>query len=91
MSQKIVVNRCFGGFGLSEAAYSFMGWKWDGFGFGDDIKRDDPKLVECVEKLKNKANGSCAELEVVEIPDGVVWEIDEYDGVETIREKHRSW
>ena len=28
---------------------------------------------------------------IVEIPDGVQWEITEYDGKECIKEKHRSW
>lgn len=88
---KVVVNRCFGGFGLSKAAYKFMGMKWDGYGHGSEIERDDPKLVEAVEKLGNEANGMFAELEVVEIPDDVEWEIDEYDGNETIDEVHRSW
>jgi hypothetical protein len=56
-----------------------------------EIDRDDPFLIEVVEKLGDKANGRCAELEIVEIPDGVDWEIDEYDGSESIHEKHRSW
>jgi hypothetical protein len=37
------------------------------------------------------ASGGFASLKVVEIPDGIEWEIDEYDGKETIHEKHRSW
>jgi hypothetical protein len=53
--------------------------------------RADPLLVQVVEELGAAANGSCASLKVVEIPDGVDWEIDEYDGSETIAEKHRSW
>lgn len=27
---KIVINRCYGGFGLSEAAYDKLGIGWDG-------------------------------------------------------------
>lgn len=54
-------------------------------------KRDDPLLVQVVEELGDKASGTCAELRVVEIPDGIDYEIDEYDGLERIREKHRSW
>ena len=53
--------------------------------------RTDKKLVECVETLGEKADGYCAELKVVEIPDDVNWEIDEYDGLESIHEVHRVW
>lgn len=90
---KIVVNRCFGGFGLSKAAYKELGLEWDMFGYEYDgyDKRTDSKLVAVVEKLGKEASGTLADLEVIEIPDGVKWEIDEYDGVETIHEVHRSW
>ncbi len=54
-------------------------------------KRDNPLLVECVKTLGKKANGSCAELAIVEIPDGVDWFVDEYDGYEHIAESHRTW
>lgn len=56
-----------------------------------DIRRDDPLLVRVVEEMGEKANGRCAELTVVEIPDGVDWEVSEYDGMERVEEKHRSW
>jgi hypothetical protein len=35
--------------------------------------------------------GAYSQLKVVEIPDGVEWEIAEYDGSEHIAEKHRTW
>lgn len=57
----------------------------------DNIARDDPALVQVVEEMGVKADGRCAKLRVVEIPDDVEWEIDEYDGSESIDEKHRSW
>jgi hypothetical protein len=53
--------------------------------------RTCPKLVQVVEELGDAASGAFAELEVVEIPDDVNWQIDEYDGKETIREKSREW
>ncbi len=56
-----------------------------------DIKRDDPDLIAVVQTLGKKANGDFANLQVVDIPDGVQWEIDEYDGFEHIDEVHRSW
>lgn len=90
---KIVINSCFGGFGLSKEAYDYLGLKWDGYGYDFDEHelRNIPELVECVETLGEKANGRFADLKVVEIPDDVEWEITEYDGLETIEEKHRSW
>ena len=90
--QKIVINAGYGGYGLSLEAYKELGLEWDDFGyaFGDD--RANPKLVRVIEKLGNeRSSGFLATLKVVEIPDGIEWEIDDYDGVETIHEKHRSW
>ena len=58
--------------------------------YGDGA-RHDPLLVECVEKLGKKAWGQHAELKVVEIPDGVEYSIEEYDGREHVAERHRTW
>ena len=116
MSQKIVINRCFGGFGLSHKAYlrlkelgnaTALGepdvgeYFSDGSGprksfegmdsFCHDIKRDDPLLVQVVEELGKEASSWATNLVVVEIPDGVEWEVGEYDGMEWVDEKHRSW
>lgn len=56
-----------------------------------DIKRNDIDLVKVVEKLKDKASGRFARLRIVEIPKCVKWEIDNYDGMEKVNEKHQSW
>ncbi len=93
---EIVLNRCFGGFSLSRKAAAYMGLKWDGYGFfdyrsEDKIKRADPKLVECVKALKGEASGRCSQLKVVTIPDGIDWYIDEYDGIECVREYGHCW
>ncbi len=53
--------------------------------------REHPLLVRVVEELGAEANGSCANLIVVDIPDGTDYEIDDYDGIETIRETHNTW
>ena len=90
MSKKVVINKCYGGYSLSKKAYEYLGLEWDGYGYLD-MKRDDPKLVACVETLGNKANGTHAELAAVEIPDDVDYIIEEYDGFEHIAEKHRTW
>ena len=97
--QKIVINACYGGFGLSDAAHQALGherieyenqygvthhWKPSAL----SLDRDDPALIAIVEELGTAANGDAAELQVIEIPDGVEWEIDEYDGFERVAEKH---
>lgn len=53
--------------------------------------RSDPLLIQTVEELGEEANGAYAKLRVIEIPDGVSYEIDDYDGIESIHETHRSW
>lgn len=87
--RKIVINTCFGGFGLSKAAQEYLGIaaerRWH------ELDRDDPRLIAVVEHLGASANGSYAALKVVEIPDEVEWEIQEYDGREWVAEKHRTW
>lgn len=100
--KKIVINGCFGGFGLSAKAYQYLGLEWDGYGYIENADfnitsdnyceyRADPKLVECVETLGEEANGMCAQLRVVSIPDDVKWHIEEYDGIEHVAEDHRTW
>lgn len=132
---KVVINNCFGGFGLSNEGFELylnkkgikffkegegeflthyysvepekyreMQEKWfaedrnykrineTGWYLSDrDIKRDDPILIEVIKELKKKANGICANLKIVKIPDNIEYEISEYDGLETVEEKHRSW
>jgi hypothetical protein len=137
VEMKIVINSCFGGFGLSEKAMmryaeikgitlypekqfsittyytvpknqrtpELKDWRaasseerkayntaykqesiYDG-----DMSRTDPILIQVVEELGKEANGMFANLKVVEIPDGIEYEIDDYDGQESIHEVHRSW
>ena len=144
MSRKIVINSCYGGFGLSTLAikeymklkgkqvyfyesdlsdyknikYKKINDNTDGMfifcftkDFGENfsnidipdkeldqyifsdrnIKRDDEDLVKVVEELKNNSNTMCSNLKIVEIPEDVEWQIEEYDGNEWIAEKHRTW
>lgn len=58
---------------------------------GSNEARACPLLVKCVEELGDSSFGSYAKLKIVEIPEGVEWTIDEYDGQESIEEKHESW
>lgn len=53
--------------------------------------RSNPILIQVVEELGRDADGDCAELKIVEIPDGVEYEISEYDGIERVEEVHNTW
>jgi hypothetical protein len=54
--------------------------------------RSDPRLIAAIEKIGvEKASGSLAKIRIAHIPDGVEFEFTEYDGIESIHEKHRSW
>ena len=133
---KIVISRCYGGFGISDTAFEryldLKGVTWykgeTDYGSSEyynvpveeykalyelckakpvgpdrfkevnglyispyDIKRDDPILVQVVEELGEESWGEYAELKIVNVPDDVVWEIDDYDGMESISEVHRRW
>lgn len=92
--QKIVINACFGGFGLSAKAfeiYKELKGVDDKWFYDRTIPRDDPILVKIVEEMGYEASGNYAELKVVEIPDDVEWQIEEYDGNEHVAEAHRTW
>ena len=133
---KLVINSCFGGFSLSDAAVkrfyelkgrtasffiqegmsgpykpktdqTFMNYAFDVPNPNDFKKKDlwnnhyltsrpenrsDPHLVQTVEELgSNAASGSAAKLKVIEIPDGIDWELNEYDGIESVHQTHQSW
>lgn len=134
---KVVINDCFGGFGLSDMAIEMI-MERKGFGcfrykydisnnkfvkcgesdkglfsvvyyctedFGDvvkelpdetrfewcDIDRNDIDLIAVVQKLGRKADSGFSKLAIVKIPDDVEWEICDFDGWESIHEKHRVW
>ena len=141
---KVILNKCYGGFGCSDACYRLYARKkgievypyrldtvrekgkgciykkveekdcdgaWESYfrkDFGDSFvdkevdawselvwlntsHREDPVLIECIEELGEKANGKYSRLEVVEIPDGLDYVIDDYDGIETLHENVRCW
>lgn len=56
-----------------------------------NLERTDEDMIAVIEELGDEASGACGAVYIVEIPDGVSWEIDEYDGIETIHEVHRKW
>ena len=92
--KKIVINNCYGGFSLSKTATNRLkelGMTDDEVKWDWNIPRDDQRLVQAVEELGKKASGKYSSLKIVEIPDDVEWEIEEYDGSEWVSEKHRTW
>lgn len=88
---KVVINRKFGGFGLSDEARALFEQTKGKSIWDYEHKRSDPILIQVVEQLGAKANGEYADLIIVEIPGDVKWHIEEYDGFETIHENHRVW
>ena len=76
---------------MSEKAYKEIGIEWDRYGYHFNDNRTDANMIRAVEKLGDDANGVSAKLEVIEIPDGVDWDIDEYDGWEKVIERRREW
>ncbi len=100
---KIAINECWGGFGVSKAVFEELGIKYDGYGYLDNkgmgiedaeynAYRTDPRLIAAIEKVGvEKASGNLAKVRIVKVPDDVSWYIDDYDGMETVRENHRSW
>jgi hypothetical protein len=91
---KIVINTCFGGFGLSEESledYRKRKNITDKNFYHRDIPRDCPVLVAMVEEGGTDVDCAYSDLRIVEIPDDVNWYIEEYDGMEHVAEHHRTW
>ena len=93
---KVVINACHGGFGLSDKAEELYKRAKgitgkDTYCVSWDVPRDDPDLVRIVEQLGTKADTSFSQLKIIDIPDGVEFQIEEYDGLEWVAEKHRTW
>lgn len=94
---KVAINRSFGGFSLSPAIHArvceLQGVPIESsyetssrFYMSDLVHRTNPHLVQAI--LEARANGTNGDLKVVEVPDHIDWYIDEYDGMETVHEKH---
>jgi hypothetical protein len=68
--------------------FRIYGWGKDG-AQDEDSSRTDPILIEILEKYEELNTYGCHNPQVVEIPDGIEWVIDEYYGYESLHEKHR--
>lgn len=77
---KFVLNKCYGGFDLSEEAQEILGQA------DYEIKRDDHDLLALIEeKGISFVQGKYAKLKVVEVPESATdFTLDEYDGWERI-------
>lgn len=82
---KIVINTCYGCFGLSDVAkeryLELAGSKPKSW---QDTERNDKALVRVVEELGELANGPYAKLEIIDVETGVWYRINEYDGNEEV-------
>jgi hypothetical protein len=90
----VVINARYGGYELSDEAISrykeqagIQDPDWSIY----DVPRDDNYLVNIVRELGEEADGRLARLKIVEIPADVDWIIQEYDGIEWVAERHRTW
>lgn len=78
---KMVVNCCFGGFGVSNKVVEALH-----LDSPYSIERTDPRLIELVEGLGSKyCSGFCSELGIAIIPDEATdYRLEEYDGLESV-------
>jgi len=79
---KIVINSCYGGFGLSDFAVEALGLE-SRFDF---IDRIDHRLIKLIEDYgAEKVGDDYSALTVAIVPDAATdWTIEEYDGLESI-------
>lgn len=77
---KIVANKWYGDFGISDEAFKILGTN---FNYDD---RTSPQLISLIEeKGAEFVEDDYSALAIVEIPDEITdWEIDDYDGYETV-------
>jgi len=97
---KVVINKCYGGFGLSNEAKRLLAHKlnlaWDKvvsrYMYPCDGNRHCPALIEVVQQLQHKANTRNSNLQILTIPSNR-YRIREYDGWETLvtPETEQSW
>ena len=87
---KIVYNGCYGGFGLSDKAVARY-WELKGLPVHDAFTRYDLEddradhiLVQVVEELGQDAGDAFSYLQIREIPEGTLYRIANYGGMETV-------
>ena len=99
---KIVLNRCYGGFGLSDKAKELLESLVGSEVSLTDIRynkecRTSRDLIKVVETMGSDANSAFSNLKIIRIPNNTTdWDIVEYDGLEDIvyvvdGKIHRKW
>jgi hypothetical protein len=80
-------------YGESEIFHKVVkdGQTFSGHLSSDIALRTHPGLVKTLEELGPKASSKLADLQIVNIPDNVAVQIEEYDGNEHIAEQHQTW
>lgn len=88
---KIAINSCYGSFCFTIGACK---WFKEHYGIDrpEDLPRDDPRLIDGIEQLGDKCSVPyLSKIKIVEVPDDIDWYIQDYDGIESVHEVHRSW
>lgn len=80
---RVVINACYGGFGMSEEAVQLYE-QLSGSSCPRYPQRADPVLIQVVEELGERASDQYSKLEIVNVPDHVEWTLGECDGKEWI-------
>jgi len=92
---KVVINRKYGGFQVSPEQLliyrELAGIPNHVHVSGYDIERTDPFLIQAVEQTMEKDGTTFSKLKIVEIPDDIEWDVQDYDGCEWVAERHRTW
>ena len=81
-TMKVIINNCYGGFGIRENVLVSLGYKkYESYNYA---LRTDSRVIAMVESGENVGT-PYSELIVATIPDDVIdWWIDEYDGLEDL-------
>ena len=75
----------------SKDFWNFIKNNKDKYIYDKNIPRNDKYLIKAIEEIGlEESSEYCANLKIIEIPDEIKWKIDYYDGMESIKEVHRS-
>ena len=91
----IVINTCYGGFGISEWALDQFKDRARADGYIPKLERTDELLIELIKTHGSKVNGPFSSLIIQYMPHDYFinncYRIDEYDGVETLILLHEKY